>query len=259
MIMPKIGIQLYTLRDYIKTYEDAEKTFEFVKELGTNVIQISGIGPIEPEKVAFLVDKYEMDVCVTHKSFDRMRFDLDNLIEEHKMMHCDCLGIGGMPQEARGSARALRTFIKEANEVGRKMKAQGVQFAYHNHAFEFQAIEGDKTIMDILIEEGDPECFNFIPDVYWIQVGGEDPAQYLKRLKGRVKVCHFKDGNIEDSCPMITELGVGEVDLDACFKACMALDIPYIVYEQDNNFEVDPLKSTEISYQCLEKLVAANS
>ena len=59
--MPKIGIQLYTLRDYIKTYEDTEKTFEFVKSLGTNVIQISGIGPIEPEKVAFLVDKYGMD------------------------------------------------------------------------------------------------------------------------------------------------------------------------------------------------------
>ena len=57
----------------------------------------------------------------------------------------------------------------------------------------------------------------------------------------------------------ITELGVGEVDLDACFKACMELDIPYIVYEQDNNFDDDPLKSTEISYKCLEKLVAANS
>jgi sugar phosphate isomerase/epimerase len=259
MLMPKIGIQLYTLRDYIKTYEDTEKTFEFVKGLGTNVIQISGIGPIEPEKVAHLVDKYGMDVCVTHKGFDRMQNDLDNLIEEHKMMHCDCLGIGGMPKEARESAGGLRAFIKEANEIGRKMKAAGVKFAYHNHAFEFQPIDGEKTIMDLLIEEGDPEYFNFIPDVYWIQVGGQNPAEYLKRLKGRVKVCHFKDGEIAGSCPMITELGVGEVDLDACFKACMELDIPYIVYEQDNNFDDDPLKSTEISYRCLEKLVAANS
>ena len=66
------------------------------------------------------------------------------------------------------------------------------------------AADGDKTIMDILLEETDPEYFNFIPDVYWIQVGGENPAEFLKRLKGRVKVCHFKDGEISDSCPMIT-------------------------------------------------------
>ncbi len=259
MLMPKIGIQLYTLRDYIKTYEDTEKTFAFVKSLGTNVIQISGIGPIEPEKVAFLVDKYGMDVCVTHKGFDRMQNDLDNLIEEHKMMHCDCLGIGGMPKDARGSAEALRAFIKEANEIGRKMKEKGVRFAYHNHAFEFEKIDGDKSIMDILLEETDPEVFYFIPDVYWMQVGGVNPAEFLKKMKGRVKVAHFKDGIVEGDCPMITELGAGEVDLDACFKACMELDIPYIVYEQDNNFDEDPLKSTEISYKCLEKLVAANS
>ena len=108
MLIPKIGIQLYTLRDYIQTYEQTEKTFKFVKDLGTNVIQISGIGPIEPEKVAFLVDKYDMDVCVTHTGFDRMQHDLDNVIAEHKMMHCDCLGIGGMPKEARESARSGR-------------------------------------------------------------------------------------------------------------------------------------------------------
>jgi len=97
--MPKIGIQLYTLRDYIQTYEDTEKTFSFVKGLGTNVIQISGIGPIEPEKVAKLVNDFQMDVCVTHKPFDRMLNDLDALAEEHKMINCDTIGLGSMPGE----------------------------------------------------------------------------------------------------------------------------------------------------------------
>ena len=257
MKMPKVGVQLYTVRDYMQNYEDTEKLFIFLKDLGVSVIQISGIGPIEPEKVAFLVDKYGMGVCVTHKGFDRMQNDLDNLIKEHKMMHCDTIGIGGMPGESRKSAEGVREFIKQANEVGRKMKEQGIQFAYHNHAFEFEKFDG-KTIMDMLIEETDPEAFSFIPDVYWIQVGGENSAEFLKRLKGRVKVCHFKDGEIAGSCPMITELGVGEVDLDACFKTCMELEIPYIVYEQDNNFDDDALKSTEISFKCLQKLVEAN-
>ncbi|HQH64431.1 MAG TPA: sugar phosphate isomerase/epimerase, partial [Clostridiales bacterium] len=107
MIMPKVGVQLYTLREYMQNYEDTEKLFFFLQNLGVNVIQISGIGPIEPEKVAFLVDKYGMDVCVTHKPFERMVNDLDRLIEEHKMMRCDCLGIGGMPKEARANAETL--------------------------------------------------------------------------------------------------------------------------------------------------------
>ena len=71
----KLGAQLYTLRDYIQNYEDAEKTFAYLDSIGINTIQISAIGPIEPEKVAYLVDKYSMDVCVTHTSFDRMLSD----------------------------------------------------------------------------------------------------------------------------------------------------------------------------------------
>lgn len=258
MTMPKVGVQLYTVREHMQTYEDTETLFAFLKDLGVSVIQISGIGPIEPDKVAYLVDKYGMDVCVTHKPFDRMLNDLDALIDEHLLMHCDCIGIGGMPSENRKTAEGVREFIAQANDIGRKMKARGVRFAYHNHAFEFEKV-GDKTIMDMLIEETDPEVFFFIPDVYWIQVGGENPAEYLKKLAGRVKVCHFKDGEITTSCPMITELGEGEVDLDACFKACMELDIPYIVYEQDNNFDEDALTSTRVSYACLEELVKANS
>ena len=66
----KLGAQLYTLRDYIQNYEDAEKTFAYLDSIGINTIQISAIGPIEPEKIAYLVDKYSMDVCVTHIDTD---------------------------------------------------------------------------------------------------------------------------------------------------------------------------------------------
>ena len=62
----KLGAQLYTLRDYIKTYEDCEETFRYLNNIGINVIQISGIGPIPADKVAYLVEKYNMDVSNSH-------------------------------------------------------------------------------------------------------------------------------------------------------------------------------------------------
>ena len=108
----KLGAQLYTLRDYIKTYEDCEATFKYLNSIGIDVIQISGIGPIPADKVAYLVEKYNMDVCITHTSFDRMLTDLDSVMKEHKMMGCDTLGIGSMPDKFRGSVDGIKEFIK---------------------------------------------------------------------------------------------------------------------------------------------------
>ena len=95
----KLGAQLYTLRDFIQNYEDCEATFKYLDSIGINVIQISGIGPIPAERVTYLCEKYNMDVCVTHVPFDRMRNDLDTLMKEHKMLGCDTIGLGSMPEE----------------------------------------------------------------------------------------------------------------------------------------------------------------
>ena len=78
----KLGVQLFTLRDKCQNAEDFETTLKFLDSIGCNVIQISAIGDIHPEIVGELVDKYKMDVCVTHKPYDRMKNDLDALISE---------------------------------------------------------------------------------------------------------------------------------------------------------------------------------
>ena len=140
----KLGAQLYTLRDYIKTYEECEETFKFLNSIGINVIQISGIGPIPADKVAYLVEKYNMDVCVTHTSIDRMLTDLDTVMKEHKMMGCDTLGIGGMPDKYRENAESIKEFIKVTSEIGKRMHDNGLQFAYHNHAFEFAKLDNGR-------------------------------------------------------------------------------------------------------------------
>lgn len=253
---PKLGIQLYTLRDRIQNYEDCDKTFRELYDFGVRVIQISGIGPIPQPQVAELVKKYGFDVCVTHTSFDRMKADIETVIDEHKMINCDCLGIGSMPAEARESAEALRNFIREANEIGKTMKARGCHFAYHNHDFEFQKIDGDKRIIDILIEETDPELFWFIPDTAWIDIGGDDVCECLERMKGRVKVVHFKDYvRKEDGKHKFVELGKGLVDLPAAYKKATELGMPYIVFEQDIDWiDDDPMLACKLSFEYMNEI-----
>lgn len=253
----KLGAQLYTLRDYIRTYEDCEATFKYLNDIGINVIQISGIGPIPAEKVAYLVEKYNMDVCVTHTSFDRMRTDLDAVMKEHKMLGCDTLGIGGMPDEFRKDADSLNEFIKITSEIGKRMHDNGLQFAYHNHAFEFSKLDNGRRIFDVLIEDTKPEEFSFIGDTYWFQFGGVNPCDYIKKIENRMKVCHFKDYGITDHTPKFVEIGTGNLNLDDIYNTCKSTGVKYIVIEQDI-CEIDPRESMAISYRNLVDIAKRN-
>ncbi|MCR5483980.1 MAG: sugar phosphate isomerase/epimerase [Clostridiales bacterium] len=251
----KLGAQLYTLRDFIQTYEDTEKTFKFLKNEGISVAQISGIGPIEPERVAELVKRFDLDICITHKPFDRMLNDLDNLIEEHKMINCPSIGVGSMPDEFRHDVAGVERFIKLADEIGKKMKKQGIQFAYHNHAFEFERLSNGKRIIDMLVENTDPDNFHFILDTHWIQFGGVNPPDFIRSIGRRMEVCHFKDYKIVDNDRRFAEIGLGNLDLDECFKACQDIGTEYIVIEQDL-CDGDPRDSMAISYKNLRRIAS---
>lgn len=253
---PKNGIQLYTCRSKIQTLEDCDKTFSYLKSIGVDTVQISGIGPIPQEKVKELVEKNGFDVCVTHTPFDKMKSDIQTVIDDHKMINCDCLGIGSMPLEYLGSAKKLYKFIKDSEAVAKEMKKQGCHFAYHNHNFEFKKIDGKRTVMDILLEETDPELFWFIPDVAWIQIAKHDPCELLEKMKGRVKVVHFKDYKRKNlAVQQFCELGKGKVDFQAIYKKVKELEIPYIVFEQDRGWvNDDPLESCKLSFDYMNSL-----
>lgn len=253
----KLGIQLYTLRDFCKTAEDFEETLKFLDSIGCNVIQISGIGDIDPYKVGELTDKYKMDVCVTHKPYDRMKNDLKALCKEHDLIHCDNIGIGCMPGTLHSSYEGVWGFINKCNEIGSEMHKYGKQLCYHNHALEFEVYDGKRTF-ERLIEETDPDNLHFIPDTYWLQMGGVNPAEYLRKLKGRVEVCHFKDWCVADNTARFAPVDEGNLDLDACYNACREIGVKYIVAEQDLCYGRDVFDCVKASFEGLNRIAARN-
>ncbi|MCR5149902.1 MAG: TIM barrel protein, partial [Clostridiales bacterium] len=176
---------------------------------------------------------------------------------EHRAIGCDAMGIGSAPSEARGNAGNIRRFIEQASEIGKKLSENGMTFNYHNHDFEFNYLDdAGCSMMDLLIEETDPELFHFIPDVAWIDYAGSDPVQILNRLKGRVKVIHFKDYIIDNSnTRRFVSLGKGCVDLKACYEAACENGVPYIMYEQDCDWvDGDAFKACEESWDFMQSL-----
>ncbi len=250
----KLGVQLFTLRDQCRDAAGLEETFRFLDSIGCHVVQISAIGDIDPHTVAELVDRYSMDVCVTHKPYDRMKNDLDALIDEHDLIHCNNIGIGAMPGNVHSSAEGVTGFIVKCNEISAKMKARGKQLCYHNHALDFEVYDGKRTF-ERFIEETE---LHFIPDTYWMQVAGITPADYLRKLAGRVEVCHFKDLSVKDNAPRFAPVGCGNMDLGACYRACRDIGVQYIVVEQDDCYEREPYEAVRIGFEGLRRIAREN-
>ena len=68
---------------------------------------------------------------------------------------------------------------------------------------------------------------------------------------------HFKDYIIDsEKRRHFVSLGRGIVDLKKCYETACELEIPYIMYEQDNDWAGDdPFRATGESWEYLQSLV----
>ena len=252
----KLGVTLFNFHREIKTLEDLDRVLAFLKELEIDTVQVSGIGHLAYKDVAEYCKKYDLEVCLTHNSADRILNDVDALIEEHRLLGCKNIGIGAMGDDYR-SLEGYNRFIKDFTVSAKKMKEAGMQFNYHNHAFEFEKYNGRRG-MDILIEDTDSDLFNFIIDTHWVQTGGCNPSKYIEKVSGRMSVCHFKDYKIVNNEREFAEIGTGNLDLDECYRMCAQTGVEYIIIEQDMT-DIDIFESTKISVKNLKEIAKRNS
>ena len=122
--------------------------------------------------------------------------------------------------------------------------------AYHNHDYEFQEVEG-KRIIDVLLEETDPEYVDFEIDLYWITKAGGDPFDYFTRYPKRFPLVHVKDSAGAPAHQM-TEVGRGTIDFAKLFAVREQAGMKHFFVEHDNPAE--PLSSVRTSYRYLDSL-----
>ncbi len=253
----KIAAQLFTLREYTKTPADIEATMKKVALIGYESVQVSGIGPIEPVRLKEITDKAGLSICATHISFDRLKNDTDALINEHLLWNCKYMGLGAMPAEYRESADTYKAFAREVSKIARDEKAAGLQFIYHNHNFEFVKFDGI-TGLEILMNESDPDAFHFEIDTYWVQAGGGDPVQWIKKVGGRMKVVHFKDMAVDNERKQLfAEIGEGNLNWPPIIRACEDIGVEWYAVEQDI-CQRNPFESLSISFNNMLKMKAGN-
>ncbi len=249
----RIGAQLYTVCDFMKTIDEFDESCKKLKNMGYKIVQVSGIKlPAKPMKE--ILDKYGLECVLTHRKYADFLENLDEVIEFNKILGSNICGLGAMPNEYYDSKESVLKFIEEIKPVCETIKKEGMYFAYHNHAREFLKRDG-KCIFDYLIEETDPEIFNFTLDTCWCHAGGVDPVRMIERLGKRAMVLHYKDYKVDEETKRTgtyTEVGNGNLEWDLITAAAEKAGTLYAVVEQDT-CPGDPFDSLKISYDYLSK------
>jgi len=247
-----IAAQLYTVREFTKTPKDIAETMKKVADIGYEAVQLSALGEMDPQELRKVCDDNGLKICATHIGYQQMADDPQAVIDLHATYGCPYAGIGGLPAEYRGSAEGFARFAKEASVTARKLADSGLKFVYHNHNFELEKF-GDRTGLQILYEDSDPEVFLSEIDTYWVQAGGGCPATWIRKLKGRAPCVHLKDMAIKGRDVFYTEVGEGNLDWPAILDACKEAGAEWYIVEQDT-CPGDPFDSLAISFRNLKAM-----
>lgn len=244
----RYGVQLYTLRKDLKDPANFDAVFAKVAEMGAQCVQVSGTCAFDAADMRDLSKKYALPVCLTHSPVDRIENDLDRLAEEHLTFGCPEIGIGRMPFKYKAKKMDdIKRFTEFLNTTAQKLEPYKLKIAYHNHSFEFKQAEGVR-IMDYFIDNTVPEV-RFIPDTFWIQVGGFAPETYLERLKGRVDVIHLKDYKKGWPIAKMCAVGAGTFDFKRILDTAAQSGATDAVVELD--FAKDPYQALDDSLRYL--------
>jgi sugar phosphate isomerase/epimerase len=216
---------------------------------------------VELPMFADLAKKHGMSIVGTHYDFVKIVNDPKATMALHDKLGTKNVGIGGMPGEARESYDGLMKFIETFNQSAALYAKEGYKLTYHNHSFEFVKVKDNKTMMDYLVSELDPNSISFVLDTCWVAHGGADVRFWLEKLAGRIDILHLKDiepyFHEKKITQGYTEIGNGNIWWDGVLETAERIGVKHYVVEQDGRWiDGDPFKSLQVSRDYLTRYMA---
>jgi sugar phosphate isomerase/epimerase len=245
--LDRIGLQLYTVRD--RMAKDVDGTLAEVAAAGYREVEFAGYFGKSPQEIRAMLDRHGLAAPSGHISLtpaEQWRGALDGA---HVVGH-RYLVVAYIPAEARKTLDDWKRTAESFNRAGAEAKAAGVQFAYHNHDFEFASVQG-RLGYDVLLAETDPKLVQLEMDLYWITKGGQDPLAYFARYPGRFPMVHVKDSMGPPENKM-ADVGAGTIDFKKIFAQRDQAGIRHFFVEHDQ--PADALASIRASCEYLKRL-----
>ncbi len=249
--MPQLGVQMFTLRKYTQSLDDLKQALQKVRAIGYTSIQVSAFGEIAATDILAACRAEGIAIGGTHVAWDRFRFDLDRVIEEHLLWECRHAAIGMIAPKTYLSMAGLQRFLDELAPVAEKLGEHGIDFSYHNHAHEFVHFDG-KPWLAHLYDTAPDRLLKAELDTHWIVAGGADPVPWIERCGDRMPLLHLKDFALNaEGQRIFAAIGQGNMNWQAILAAAEAQSINYYFVEQDSCYGADEFDCLQQSYDYL--------
>lgn len=250
--LKNFGLQLYTLRDVFP--QDPKGVLKELASYGFTQVE-----SYEKEQGIFwdmgnkgfkqYLDDLGMKAVSSHcdiyndfekKAAEAAEIEMDYLI---------CPWVG--PQKSMDDWKKVTDKFNECGEICRK---NGINFAYHNHAYSFQPFTG-LIPHDFIMDNTDPDLVHHEMDIYWVVTGGADPIDFMKKYSGRFRLCHIKDRMADSEERMAScNLGTGIIDYPKILKAASENGMKYFLFEQERYDGTTPMECAKVGADYLKKL-----
>ena len=242
-----ISVQLYTVRRLMR--ENVEKTIADVAKIGYSQVEFAGYYDRTAKQIKDMLDANDLKSPSMHVDLDLIQGDkLKKMIEYSNIVGHKYIIVPFLKPEERATIDQYKRHTENFNKIGEECNKAGLKFAYHNHEFEFAAIDG-VVPMDIMLNESDADLFNIQMDLYWAIDGGVKPVEYFKRYPGRFPLCHVKDMTKDGQ---MVDVGHGDINFAEIFAHSELAGLEYYVVEHDQ--PENPLASITNSYNALEQM-----
>jgi sugar phosphate isomerase/epimerase len=239
MSHPPVALQLWSIRDHTKT--DFATAVAEVAKIGYAGVETAGFGNLDANGAAAALQAAGLKCAGMHVGIEALRSNLNGCISHAHTLGAKHVTCPGWPRDHFHSASACQGIGKELGTIGGAFRAHGIQFAYHNHANELAIVEG-RRVFDWMLDAAAPRDLGCQADVYWVQVGGKDPAEFIREQGRRIRTVHLKDQ---------AEIGGGPVDFSKVFDALDGIGAVEwnIVEVEEYNYE--PMESVRRSFEQL--------
>ncbi|KAA3499594.1 sugar phosphate isomerase/epimerase [Rhizobium rhizogenes] len=226
-----IAAQMYTLRNA----GTLEEQLAILNRAGVSAVETVDMQKVSASELNALLEKHKIKVISSHVPIDKLRGNLDEVITEQKAVGNPVVTVPFLkPEDRPKDAAGWTAFGKELGGYADKLSAAGLSMAYHNHDFELVKFDG-KTALELLLNAAGPKLQSEL-DVAWVARSGNDPAEFLGTLKGRVFAIHAKDnapaGTAENERGFAT-LGTGVLDWKAILPAAKQAGVKWFILEHD--------------------------
>jgi len=263
MVRP-IGVQLYTVRDAMKS--DFEGTVAKVAATGYKEVEFAGYFDKSPKDIRAILEKNGLTAPSCHVPYTTLEKSWSEALDAAHTIGHKIIVNPWIEPEQRNSPDGWKRAAELFNKCGETAHQAGIQFAYHNHTFEFQSaasLDG-KLPYDYLLKECDKNHVKMELDLCWITVAGKDPITYFNANPGRFPAVHVKDisqlpspedaptASPDRNMGFLTEVGSGKIPWKDIFANAGKAGIQHYFVEHDN--PKDPFASIKTSYDFLSKL-----